>query len=894
MALARSLSLALAMLLASTPASAADKLTVILDWFVNPDHGPLIVAREKGFFAAEGLEVELIAPADPNDPPKLVAARQADLAVSYQPQLHLQVAQGLPLVRVGTLVATPLNSLVVLADGPVGSVADLKGRKIGFSVGGFEDALLGAMLERHGLVLDDVELVNVNFSLSPALLAGQVDAVIGAFRNFELNQMDIVGRSGRAFYPEEEGVPTYDELILLANHDDLGRPELRRFLTAVEAATAWLLNHPDEAWAVFKGVDPALDDELNRRAWGDTLRRFAHSPAALDQGRYRRFGRFLSRTRPGSRPAARCQLRRRPVPGAEPMTVYVAEGVDRIRREGPLVHNVTNLVAMTLSANVLIAAGASPIMSAAPEEAGDLAGLSGALVVNIGTLTHDWVEGARAAVRGARIAGRPWVLDPVGVGVTAFRRDTTRALIAQGPRVIRGNASEIMALAGGTVGGKGVDSMAVAEAAAGSATALARDTGAVVAVTGPVDLVTDGTRTLTVANGHELLTRTTASGCALTALIGAWVAVIADPLEATAGALAAYGVAAELAAPRSAGCGYLRPGPSGRAGRAGRRHRVPSGADHMSRRFAPDLYLVTDRLLCARLGVERVVSEAVAGGVTMVQLRDDVTPAADLVGLARRLVELLAPTGVPLIVNNRIEIAVASGAAGAHVGQADASPAEVRCRLGPTAMVGLSITGTGAAGGGRMPTSSTIWASARSLPRRTKADAAPPMGLGGLAAMRAGTALPIVAIGGIDRANAAAVIAAGADGIAVVSAVCGAADPMAASRDLALLVAGGQEHGRVPVTAGAWLEERFTGAALDPRLGWHCPPERSQAGPGGLVVETAAGTDFWQGTHYGFRVDNGHALLAEARGAFVLETRVRVRADPPVRPGRADGAARPA
>ena len=172
---------------------AADKLTVILDWFVNPDHGPLIVARERAS-SAEGLEVELIAPADPNDPPKLVAARQADLAVSYQPQLHLQVAQGLPLVRVGTLVATPLNSLVVLADGPVRSVADLKGRKIGFSVGGFEDALLGAMLERHGLALGDVELVNVNFSLSPALLVGQVDAVIGAFRNFELNQMDIVGR----------------------------------------------------------------------------------------------------------------------------------------------------------------------------------------------------------------------------------------------------------------------------------------------------------------------------------------------------------------------------------------------------------------------------------------------------------------------------------------------------------------------------------------------------------------------------------------------------------------------------------------------------------------------------------------------------------------------------
>ena len=289
----RTLALALGLLLLALPVQAADKLTVILDWFVNPDHGPLIVAREKGFFAAENLDVELVAPADPNDPPKLVAARQADIAVSYQPQLHLQVQEGLPLVRIGTLVATPLNSLVVLADGPVQSIADLKGRKIGFSVGGFEEALLGGMLEKHGLELGDVELVNVNFSLSPALIAGQVDAVIGAFRNFELNQMDIVGHPGRAFFPEEEGVPAYDELIYVAHRDNIERPELKRFLVAVERATHWLINHPDAAWEAFNATDKTLDDELNNRAWTSTLPRFAHSPAALDHGRYARFAAFL-------------------------------------------------------------------------------------------------------------------------------------------------------------------------------------------------------------------------------------------------------------------------------------------------------------------------------------------------------------------------------------------------------------------------------------------------------------------------------------------------------------------------------------------------------------------------------------------------------------------------
>ncbi|MEO1016687.1 MAG: ABC transporter substrate-binding protein [Pseudomonadota bacterium] len=272
---------------------AADQLNVLLDWFVNPDHGPLIIAQERGFFAAENLDVELIAPADPNDPPKLVAAGQADVAVSYQPQLHLQVQEGLPLSRIGTLVATPLNTLVVLEDGPIKSIADLEGKKVGFSVGGFEDALLGMMLENHGLTLEAIELVNVNFSLSPSLIAGQTDAVIGAFRNFELNQMDIVGVPGRAFFPEEEGVPAYDELIYVANNADLDRDELRRFLRAVETATHWLINHPDEGWEIFRAYGADLDDELNARAWVDTLPRFALSPAALDTGRYARFAAFL-------------------------------------------------------------------------------------------------------------------------------------------------------------------------------------------------------------------------------------------------------------------------------------------------------------------------------------------------------------------------------------------------------------------------------------------------------------------------------------------------------------------------------------------------------------------------------------------------------------------------
>jgi len=276
-----------------TTAVAGEKFVVLLDWFTNPDHAPLYVAQGLGYFTDAGLDVELIAPADPNDPPKLVAAGQADIAISYQPQLHVQVAEGLPLVRVGTLVATPLNSLVVMADGPIQSIADLKGKTVGFSVGGFEDALLRAMLARYGLTLDDITLVNVNFSLSPALITGRVDAVIGAFRNFELNQMDIVGKPGRAFYVEEEGVPVYDELIFIAHRDRLDDPRLRAFIDAIEAATLYLVNHSDAAWKLFIKGRAELDDDLNRRAWRDTLPRFALRPAAYDAARYERFAEFL-------------------------------------------------------------------------------------------------------------------------------------------------------------------------------------------------------------------------------------------------------------------------------------------------------------------------------------------------------------------------------------------------------------------------------------------------------------------------------------------------------------------------------------------------------------------------------------------------------------------------
>jgi putative hydroxymethylpyrimidine transport system substrate-binding protein len=282
---------------AQSKAPASEKLSVLLEWFVNPDHAPMVVAREKGYFKDEGLEVELIPPADPSIVPRLVSTGEVDIGVHYQPNLYLDHAAGMPLVRFGTLVETPLNTITVLADGPIKSLKDLKGKTIGYSVAGFEDAMLTRMLAAEGVDMKDVTLVNVNFSLSPSLIGGKVDATVGGFRNFELTQMRLEGHEGRSFFPEEHGVPVYDELVFVTRKALVDDARLKRFLTAVEKAAVYITNHPQEAWELFIKAYPNLNDDLNRQAFTDTLPRFAKRPAALDHGRYERFGAFMAESK---------------------------------------------------------------------------------------------------------------------------------------------------------------------------------------------------------------------------------------------------------------------------------------------------------------------------------------------------------------------------------------------------------------------------------------------------------------------------------------------------------------------------------------------------------------------------------------------------------------------
>ncbi|ARO33418.1 hydoxyethylthiazole kinase (plasmid) [Rhizobium sp. NXC14] len=227
-----------------------------------------------------------------------------------------------------------------------------------------------------------------------------------------------------------------------------------------------------------------------------------------------------------------------------------------MREKPPLVQCITNYVAMNIAANVLLAAGASPAMVHAAEEAGEFAGIANALTINIGTLSTQWLEGMQGAAKAANAAGKPWVLDPVAHYATGFRRAALADLLELRPTIIRGNASEIIALAGGESRAQGVDSRDPVEQAEGSARRLAERQRAIVAVTGAVDFVTDGARAVRIAGGSALMPQVTALGCSLTCLVGAFAATAPEDLfGATVAALATFAVAGEDAALGAAGPG---------------------------------------------------------------------------------------------------------------------------------------------------------------------------------------------------------------------------------------------------------------------------------------------------------------------------------------------------
>lgn len=232
------------------------------------------------------------------------------------------------------------------------------------------------------------------------------------------------------------------------------------------------------------------------------------------------------------------------------LNAYTADVIEKIRGTSPLIHNITNYVAMNSSANILLAAGASPVMAHCQAEVAEMVSFAGALVLNIGTLQEDWVESMIVAAKAANQKGIPVVLDPVGSGATKLRTEAVKRILRESHiTVLRGNASEIFSLRSADIKTKGVDSsLDFSDEMIEAAKAMAKDLQCVIAISGPVDCITDGRRVFRVANGHPLMTKVTGMGCGLSSIVGAFCAAdSSDPAKATAAAFGYYGVCGDLA-----------------------------------------------------------------------------------------------------------------------------------------------------------------------------------------------------------------------------------------------------------------------------------------------------------------------------------------------------------
>jgi len=274
------------------------QLTLMLDWYLSPQHAALIVAKERALFAAQGLEIELLTPADPSIAIKLLAAGEVDLALTRQPLLHLHAHDGAPITRIATLIETPLNAVIVAGEAPApAAVADaLADLHYGYSTREGRDVLVEQLLPRSVRQVDDfVAPESVHFDAADALRSSRVDAVADGFFHTLPQQLASDGIVTHTVRYSDIDIPRHDGLILLANSDFVARQATTwsRVLIALEEASNWMIEHPEEAWTLLVTTHPVLDNPINQEAWDDLLRRVALSPAALDERRYAAFESYL-------------------------------------------------------------------------------------------------------------------------------------------------------------------------------------------------------------------------------------------------------------------------------------------------------------------------------------------------------------------------------------------------------------------------------------------------------------------------------------------------------------------------------------------------------------------------------------------------------------------------
>ncbi len=282
---------ALLLLFTVSPAQGAEKLVLMLDWFPNVDHVPIYVAKEAGFFGKHDLAVEIQSPSDSADPLKLAAAGHADIVLSYQPQVIIAAAEGIPLKAVGRLVGSPLTTLLFLEKSGIAVPSDLEGKRIGYTVPGMMDHLAIAFAS-----INDIRgytLVNVGFSILQSLASGKVDAVMGPFKTYEPILLEMEGYPAAFFEIENFGIPSYDELVFAAGrHSFSTRKEaIGRFLAALDEALAYTAAHPVEALELYFKALPEAPKEMERKAFDETLPFFAPR-SSLDKMRWERFAAF--------------------------------------------------------------------------------------------------------------------------------------------------------------------------------------------------------------------------------------------------------------------------------------------------------------------------------------------------------------------------------------------------------------------------------------------------------------------------------------------------------------------------------------------------------------------------------------------------------------------------
>ena len=251
----------------------AEEVELMLDFFVNPDHAGIYTAIDNGYFEEAGLDVTPRVPSDPSAPIKLVAAGQADLAISYEPEVLLARDQGLPVVAVASIVSDPLTSLISLPDAEIDGPADLRDKTIATAGIPYQDAFIGRILRDARISEDEVEQVSVGLGLEQAVLSGKADAMLGGFRNIEGVSLEERGLNPRVVPVDELGIPTYDELVLVANSDDVAAdPEpIRLFIAALERGTQNAIDDPEAATKAVLDAGDGLDPKLTEAEIEATL-----------------------------------------------------------------------------------------------------------------------------------------------------------------------------------------------------------------------------------------------------------------------------------------------------------------------------------------------------------------------------------------------------------------------------------------------------------------------------------------------------------------------------------------------------------------------------------------------------------------------------------------------